>query len=134
MRAPPELVTETSGTPRSIAESQARENFSPTALPIEPPMNAEVHHRELDRMAVDRRLADHHRLAETGVQLRLGEALGVRTQVEEVERVVRADVRPPPRRTSPRRRTSRCARGARIGKWWPQWPHTQSAAASSSSR
>ena len=38
MRAPPELVTETSAAPRSIAESQARENFSPTALPIEPPM------------------------------------------------------------------------------------------------
>ncbi len=28
-----------SGTPRSAAESQARENFSPTTLPIEPPMN-----------------------------------------------------------------------------------------------
>ena len=39
MRAPPELVTETSGMPRSAAESHARENFSPTALPIEPPMN-----------------------------------------------------------------------------------------------
>ena len=39
MRAPPELETVSSGVPRSIAESQARENFSPTALPIEPPMN-----------------------------------------------------------------------------------------------
>src|SRR4051794_12410324 len=38
MRAPPELVTETSGTDRSMAESHALENFSPTALPIEPPM------------------------------------------------------------------------------------------------
>ena len=33
-------ATETSGTPRAIALSHARENFSPTALPIEPPMNA----------------------------------------------------------------------------------------------
>jgi hypothetical protein len=39
MRAPPEPVTEISGTPRSAAESQARENFSPTTLPMEPPMN-----------------------------------------------------------------------------------------------
>ena len=40
MRAPPDAVTETSGTPRSAAPSQARANFSPTTLPIEPPMNA----------------------------------------------------------------------------------------------
>ena len=40
MRAPPELVIAMSGTPRSAAESQARESFSPTTLPIEPPMNA----------------------------------------------------------------------------------------------
>ena len=40
MRAPPEAVTETSGTLRSAALSQARTNFSPTALPIDPPMNA----------------------------------------------------------------------------------------------
>ena len=38
MRAPPELETVSSGVPRSIAESHARENFSPTALAIEPPM------------------------------------------------------------------------------------------------
>ena len=29
---------ETSGTPRCAALSHARENFSPTTLPIEPPM------------------------------------------------------------------------------------------------
>ena len=39
MRAPPVVVTETSGTPRSAAPSQARANFSPTTRPIEPPMN-----------------------------------------------------------------------------------------------
>ena len=39
MRAPPELVTAINGMPRSQDESQARENFSPTTLPIEPPMN-----------------------------------------------------------------------------------------------
>ena len=40
MRAPPEAVTQTSGTPFSAARSHARANFSPTALPIEPPMKA----------------------------------------------------------------------------------------------
>ena len=39
MRAPPEADTDTSGTPSSPAASHARTNFSPTTLPIEPPMN-----------------------------------------------------------------------------------------------
>jgi hypothetical protein len=39
MRAPPDALTETSGTLCSAALSHARANFSPTALPIEPPMN-----------------------------------------------------------------------------------------------
>ena len=38
MRAPPDAVTDTSGTRRSTAASHARANFSPTTLPIEPPM------------------------------------------------------------------------------------------------
>ena len=38
IRAPPELVTSRSGVLLAIAESAARTNFSPTALPIEPPM------------------------------------------------------------------------------------------------
>ena len=40
MRAPPEAVTHTSGTRREAARSQARANFSPTVLPMEPPMKA----------------------------------------------------------------------------------------------
>ncbi len=40
MRAPPEAVTATSGARRSAARSHARANFSPTTLPIEPPMKA----------------------------------------------------------------------------------------------
>ncbi len=39
MRAPPEADTDTSGTRSSAAASHARANFSPTTLPIEPPMN-----------------------------------------------------------------------------------------------
>ena len=41
MRAPPDAVTETSGTSaldRAVARRAT--NFSPTTLPIEPPMNA----------------------------------------------------------------------------------------------
>ena len=38
--APPEEETDTSGSPSAAAWSQARANFSPTTLPIEPPMNA----------------------------------------------------------------------------------------------
>ena len=40
IRAPPEAETETSGTPASAALSHARTNFSPTTLPIDPPMKA----------------------------------------------------------------------------------------------
>ena len=40
MRAPPDAATVTSGTPSSAAPSHARANFSPTALPMEPPMKA----------------------------------------------------------------------------------------------
>ena len=40
IRAPPDEVTLTSVTPCSAALSHARANFSPTTLPIEPPMNA----------------------------------------------------------------------------------------------
>ena len=39
MRAPPDEDTDTSGSPSLAACSQARANFSPTTLPIEPPMN-----------------------------------------------------------------------------------------------
>ena len=74
------------------APSQARENFSPTTLPIEPPMNAKSMTASSHGMPVDRRLADHHRLAEAGLQLRLREPLGVRPQVEEVERILRAEL------------------------------------------
>jgi hypothetical protein len=37
---------------------------------------------------VHRRVADHHRVGETRVELCLGQPLGVRPEVEEVQRVV----------------------------------------------
>ena len=87
IRAPPDAVTATSGTFRSTAESAARVSFSPTTLPIEPPMKREVHDRELARFALDRGAPDHHRVPEAGRDLGFGEPLGVRAQVEEGERV-----------------------------------------------
>ena len=133
MRAPPELVTETSGTPRSIARVAGARELLADGAAHRAAHEAEVHDRELDRMAVDRRLADHDRLAEAGVQLGLREPLGVRPQVEEVERVVGADIGG---LLDERARVGVPvdARAGRIGKWWPQWPQTQSAASSSSSR
>ena len=92
MRAPPEAETETSGTPRSAALSQARANFSPTTLPIEPPMKAKSITASSHGSPSIAAAADHHRVAEPGRDLRLGEPLGVGPQVEEVERVVRAQL------------------------------------------
>jgi len=39
MRAPPEAVTTTNGTPRSTHRSAARASFSPTTAPMLPPRN-----------------------------------------------------------------------------------------------
>src|SRR5207244_13646740 len=51
---------------------------------------AELHHRELARVLLDRRAADHHRLAQARRELGLGKPLRVRAEIEELERVVRA--------------------------------------------
>jgi hypothetical protein len=40
MRAPPEAVTTSRGSPRSAPRSQARASFSPTTAPMLPPMKA----------------------------------------------------------------------------------------------
>ena len=92
MRAPPEAVTETSGTPpldRLLAG--AHELLADDAA-HRAAHEAEVHHRELARLAVDLGAADHDRVALAGLQLGLGEPLGVGPQVEEAERVGRAQV------------------------------------------
>ena len=56
-------------------------------------MNAKSMTASSARLALDRRRAADDRVAEAGLDLGLGEALGVRTQVEEPERVGRAEVR-----------------------------------------
>ena len=57
MRAPPDAETETSGTPASARRSQARANFSPTTLPIEPPMKEKSMTASRHALALDRRAA-----------------------------------------------------------------------------
>ena len=52
----------------------------------------EVHRGDPARMALDRRAAGEDRVAEARPELRLGEALDVRPEVEELERVGRAQV------------------------------------------
>ena len=53
----------------------------------------EVHDGEPARVTVDRRAAGHERIAEPRRHLRLDQALGVRAEVEELERVGRAQLR-----------------------------------------
>ena len=127
MRAPPELVTETSGTPRSIAESQARDELLADGAPHRAAHEREVHDRELGRDGRrsspgrspsprrDRCSAPPRRAARrTGA--------GRRSRAGR-----RSGGRPPPRRTCPRRRATSIRARARIGKWWPQCAHTRSA-------
>ena len=54
----------------------------------------EVHHREAARVLLDRSGAGDDRVAEPRLQLGLGEPLGVRTKVEELERVGGAELGP----------------------------------------
>ena len=65
----------------------------PDGAPHRSTHEREVHHRQLERMAVERRSAHHHRVGQTGVQLRLRESLPVGAQVEERERVGRSHLR-----------------------------------------
>ena len=67
------------------------------------------------RQPADRRMADHHRLAEPGCELGLGEPLAVRAQVEEGERVLASGRPRPPRRSCPRRPGARSASGRASG-------------------
>ena len=56
-------------------------------------MNAKSITASSHGLPVDRRVADHHRVGEAGLQLGLGEPLAVGPQVEEPERVVGAQLR-----------------------------------------
>jgi hypothetical protein len=57
-----------------------------------PAHEPEVHHRELARPTLDLCLADHQRVAQPRLQLRLRKALCVRAQVVEAERIARPQV------------------------------------------
>ena len=90
MRAPPEAATETSGTRFSVARSHDAYELLPDDAAHRPAHEGEVHDRELARLTLDLSRTAHDRVAETGLDLRLGEPLRVRTQVEELERIGRA--------------------------------------------
>ena len=92
MRAPPEAETETSVVPSSAARSQARDELLADDAPHRAAHEREVHDREPAAAALDRGAARDHRVAEARRELGLGEPLRVRPQVEEVERVRRAEV------------------------------------------
>ena len=133
MRAPPELVTETSGTPRSIAESHARENFSPTALPIEPPMNEKSITASSTGWpsiaAWPTTIASPSPVFSSASESRSAYGRRSKNSSGSSERTSAASSTNEP---SSAYQAIRARAG--IGKWWPQWPQTQSAASSSSSR
>ena len=92
MRAPPEAVTQTSGTsPRAGALARARELLADGAS-HRAAHEREVHDGELARPPLDRRRARDERVAEAGRHLGLRQPVGVGPQVEEAERVGRAQV------------------------------------------
>ena len=92
IRAPPEAEIEISGTPAVAALSHARANFSPVTDPIEPPMNEKSITASSQEMSSIVARADDERVAEAGRDLRLREPLVVGAEVEEAERVGRAQV------------------------------------------
>ena len=133
MRAPPELVTEMSGTPRSAAESQARENFSPTTLPIEPPMNAKsMTASSQPRPSIvawpitiaSASPVDISASASRSVYGRRSKKPSGSSECRSVASSVKE-----PGSTSEAMRAR-----ARIGKWWPHCAQTQRLRSSSSSR
>ena len=92
-------------------------------------MNVKSMTGELDRMPVDRRLADHRSPRRDRCSAPPRRAAR-RTGAGRRSRAGRPSGRPPPpRRTSPGSAYQSIRARAPIGKWWPQWPHTHSAAA-----
>src|SRR5579884_44170 len=133
IRAPPELVTVTSGTPRSVAESHARENFSPTALPIEPPMNA----KSITASSIGCPSSDACPTTIASPSPVFSSASASRSVYGRRSKKSsgssdRTSVASSTKVSGSAYQAMRSR--ARIGKWWPQWPHTQSVSASSSSR
>ena len=127
MRAPPDAETETSGTPASAARSHARANFSPTTLPIEPPMNAKSMTASSHACALD--LAAH--------RTRSRRRAPSRSRPRRAARCTGGGRRTRAGRPSEaRRRSSTNAPGstscsirsrAPTRKWWPHCGHTRSA-------
>ena len=93
MRAPPERVTETSGTPRSAALSQARDELLADDAAHRAAHEGEVHDGELARRSSIAARPITIASPSPVVHLGLGETLGVGPEVEEAERIGRAQLR-----------------------------------------
>ena len=93
MRAPPDAEIETSGTAEHRRPLAGANELLPDDAPHRAAHEREVHDRELAVAFLDRSRAAHDRVAEAGLDLRLGESLRVRPQVEERKRIGRAQIR-----------------------------------------
>ena len=113
MRAPPELQTATSGRSSPAASSARAPELLAHHAAHAAAHEAEIHHGEHARRAVDTRKAGDDGLVEPRLGLRLAHALGVGLEVGEAERVERARRWSRARGTSPRPRAGGCARERR---------------------
>ena len=124
MRAPPDAETTISGSRSSSACSAARVTFSPTTVPIEPPMNAKSMTHIATFVPADRARAPDRGVADAGADPRRLEPLGVRLLVDEAEHVHRFEagvlLAEQSRSSSSARRAS-----TRSRKWWPQRVQTR---------
>ena len=89
MRAPPEAVKTISGASCSTASRAAATMPSPTAAPIEPPMNSNSIAATTALMAVDAAVRDDDRVVEVGLVARLLQPVGVALGVAEPQRIER---------------------------------------------
>ena len=92
IRAPPDAETETSGTPDSVGALAGPHELLPDDASHRAAHEVEVHDRELARLALDLTRAADDRVAEPRLDLGLDEPLRVRAQVEEVQRIRRAQL------------------------------------------
>ncbi len=89
MRAPPEAVNTISGASCSTASRAAATRPSPTAAPIEPPMNSNAIAADHRLVAADRAVRGDDRVVEMRLVARLAQPVGVALAVAEAQRIGR---------------------------------------------
>ena len=133
MRAPPEAETDTTGRPSSAETSHARANFSPTTLPIEPPMNEKsitASRQGIDSIVAPPVISASPSPVDTSASASRS-VYGFRSKNCSGS----ADRRSASASTKlPGSDSCSMRSGARTGKWWPHCGQTRRWAASSASR